>query len=83
MAARHRARGSSIQIMKVDVIPANKCRRPHVKQLHVSYFFFKFLLTISAVIQMHQSSTVGGVVFGKEGLSVCSDIYFESATSVL
>lgn len=36
MAARHRARGSSIQIMKVDVIPASKCRRPHVKQLHVS-----------------------------------------------
>ena len=37
MAARHRARGSSIQIMKVDVIPANKCRRPHVKQMHVSF----------------------------------------------
>jgi len=69
MAARHRARGSSIQIMKVDVIPANKCRRPHVKQLHVS-FLLLFLLTISAMIQMHQSSTVGGVVFGKAGLSV-------------
>jgi len=23
--------------MKVDVIPANKCRRPHVKQMHVSF----------------------------------------------
>ena len=42
MAARHRARGSSIQIMKVDVIPANKCRRPHVKQLHVSYFYYYY-----------------------------------------
>ncbi|CAH3195446.1 unnamed protein product, partial [Porites evermanni] len=40
MAARHRARGSSIQIMKVDVIPANKCRRPHVKQLHNSKIKF-------------------------------------------
>ena len=36
MAARHRARASSIQIIKVEAIPANKCRRPHVKQFHVS-----------------------------------------------
>ena len=36
MAARHRARGSSIQIMKVEVIPASKCRRPHMKQYQVS-----------------------------------------------
>merc|ERR1712158_164623 len=28
MGARHRARAHSIQIMKVAVIPANKCRRP-------------------------------------------------------
>ncbi|KXJ25377.1 60S ribosomal protein L18a [Exaiptasia diaphana] len=34
MAARHRARGSSIQIMKVEIIPSSKCRRPHVKQMH-------------------------------------------------
>ncbi|XP_027051220.1 large ribosomal subunit protein eL20 isoform X2 [Pocillopora verrucosa] len=40
MAARHRARGSSIQIMKVDVIPASKCRRPHMKQLHNSKIKF-------------------------------------------
>ena len=36
MGARHRARPGSIQIMKVEVIPANKCRRPHVMQFHVS-----------------------------------------------
>ncbi|KAJ7331247.1 60S ribosomal protein L18A [Desmophyllum pertusum] len=40
MAARHRARGSSIQIMKVDEIPASKCRRPHIKQLHNSKIKF-------------------------------------------
>lgn len=36
MGARHRARAHSIQIMKVQVIAANKCRRPAIKQFHVS-----------------------------------------------
>lgn len=36
MAARHRARASSIHIIKVECIAADKCRRPHVKQFHVS-----------------------------------------------
>lgn len=36
MGARHRARAHAIQIMKVQVIPANKCRRPAIKQFHVS-----------------------------------------------
>ena len=36
MAARHRARSHSIQIMKVEVIPASKCKRPHITQFHVS-----------------------------------------------
>jgi large subunit ribosomal protein L18Ae len=40
MAARHRARASSIQIIKVEKIPANKCRRPHVKQFHNSKIRF-------------------------------------------
>ena len=39
MAARHRARSGSIQIMKVAIVPANKCRRPHVTNLHVSNRF--------------------------------------------
>lgn len=38
MGARHRARAHSIQIMKVQVIAANKCRRPAIKQFHVSRF---------------------------------------------
>uniref|UniRef100_A0A8C6IP69 Large ribosomal subunit protein eL20 n=2 Tax=Mus TaxID=862507 RepID=A0A8C6IP69_MUSSI len=36
MGARHRARAHSIQIMKVEEIAAGKCRRPAVKQFHVS-----------------------------------------------
>ena len=36
MAARHRARATVIQILKVEAIPASKCRRPHMKQLFVS-----------------------------------------------
>lgn len=41
MGARHRARAHSIQIMKVEEIAASKCRRPAVKQFHVSKANFK------------------------------------------
>ncbi len=37
MGARHRARAHSIQIMKVQIIEANKCRRPAIKQFHVRH----------------------------------------------
>merc|ERR1712165_369827 len=40
MAARHRARASSVQILKVEEIPASKCRRPHIKQMHNSKLRF-------------------------------------------
>ena len=40
MAARHRARSSSIQIMRVQEVAANKCRRAHVKQFHDSQLRF-------------------------------------------
>lgn len=40
MGARHRARAESIQILKVEEIPANKCRRAHVKQFHDSKIRF-------------------------------------------
>ena len=40
MAARHRARASSIQILKVETVESSKCRRPHVKQMHVSVVRF-------------------------------------------
>lgn len=38
MAARHRARATVIQILKVEIIAASKCRRPHMKQFIVSFF---------------------------------------------
>ncbi|KAE8615432.1 hypothetical protein XENTR_v10008517 [Xenopus tropicalis] len=40
MGARHRARAHAIQIMKVEVIPASKCRRPAIKQFHDSKIKF-------------------------------------------
>uniref|UniRef100_A0A8C6LYI0 Large ribosomal subunit protein eL20 n=1 Tax=Nothobranchius furzeri TaxID=105023 RepID=A0A8C6LYI0_NOTFU len=40
MGARHRARAHAIQIMKVQVIAANKCRRPAIKQFHDSKIKF-------------------------------------------
>uniref|UniRef100_A0A8D3DU90 Large ribosomal subunit protein eL20 n=1 Tax=Scophthalmus maximus TaxID=52904 RepID=A0A8D3DU90_SCOMX len=40
MGARHRARAHSIQIMKVQIIAANKCRRPAIKQFHDSKIKF-------------------------------------------
>ena len=36
MAARHRARAGSIQILKVEKVESKDCKRPHVKQMHVS-----------------------------------------------
>lgn len=40
MGARHRARADTIQIIRVQAIDANKCRRPHVKQFHDSKIKF-------------------------------------------
>lgn len=44
MGARHRARAHSIQIMKVEEIAASKCRRPAVKQFHVSEVMSEWLM---------------------------------------
>nr|CCQ18661.1 60S ribosomal protein L18A [Sycon ciliatum] len=40
MAARHRARANSVQIMRVEVVNSSKCRRNHVKQFHDSQLRF-------------------------------------------
>ena len=37
MAARHRARANSVQIMRVQPVKAKDCRRTHVQQFHVSF----------------------------------------------
>merc|ERR1712196_640250 len=34
MAGRHRGQSESITIMKTAIVPASKCRRPHVLQMH-------------------------------------------------
>eukprot|EP00406_Dinophysis_acuminata_P012510 CAMPEP_0179227192 /NCGR_PEP_ID=MMETSP0797-20121207/9194_1 /TAXON_ID=47934 /ORGANISM="Dinophysis acuminata, Strain DAEP01" /LENGTH=87 /DNA_ID=CAMNT_0020934227 /DNA_START=24 /DNA_END=287 /DNA_ORIENTATION=+ len=34
MAGRHRAQPGSIQIINTAVLPASKCRREHVKEMH-------------------------------------------------
>lgn len=49
MAARHRARASSIQIIKVEAIPPSKCRRPHVKQFHVRFDVY-YIFTVMCLI---------------------------------
>lgn len=40
MAARHRARAHSIQIIKVQEISPGQCRRPHTQQFHNSKIKF-------------------------------------------
>lgn len=51
MGARHRARAHSIQIMKVEEIAASKCRRPAVKQFHVSDILLQLLEGGSSLVQ--------------------------------
>ncbi|KAI0984370.1 hypothetical protein GJ496_005640 [Pomphorhynchus laevis] len=40
MASLHRARASTIQIMKISRIAVKDCRRPHIKQFHNSKIAF-------------------------------------------
>jgi len=53
MGARHRARADSIQIIRVEEIPANKCRRAHIKQFHDSKI--KFPLPVRFDRKFHSS----------------------------
>lgn len=55
MGARHRARAHAIQIMKVQVIAANKCRRAAIKQFHVS--------VVSAVVGLEMDFLFDFLVF--------------------
>merc|ERR1712042_21338 len=43
MGARHRARAHSVQIMRVERVTANKCRRPATLQYHNAKLKFPFL----------------------------------------
>lgn len=53
MGARHRARADSIQIIRVQEIPAKLCRRAHVKQFHNSKI--KFPLPVRVNRNFHKS----------------------------
>ncbi|GBN33755.1 60S ribosomal protein L18a [Araneus ventricosus] len=58
MGAKHRARADSIQIMKVQEIPASKCRRPHVKQFHDSKIKFPLPSRINRKFHKPRFTTV-------------------------
>ncbi|GAU89925.1 hypothetical protein RvY_02417 [Ramazzottius varieornatus] len=51
MGARHRARAHSIQIIRVQEITAEKCRRPNIKQFHDSSI--KFPLPHRVNLKLH------------------------------
>nr|AFK36152.1 unknown [Lotus japonicus] len=51
MGAKHRARPSTIQIMKIKRLPAKECRRPHVTQFHDSKI--KFPMVNKATKRLH------------------------------
>lgn len=47
MGAKHRARPSTIQIMKIKRLPAKECRRPHVTQFHDSKIKYDISISLS------------------------------------
>jgi len=51
MGARHRARAHSIQVMKIEEIAANKCKRPNIIQFHNTKL--KFPLTHRVKMPKH------------------------------
>ena len=64
MAARHRARASSIHIIRVEEVAASKCRRANILQFHVSiqnlaHFTFAFRSSPSIRCQHWTSRNTG------------------------
>merc|ERR1711872_8753 len=57
MGARHRARSHAIQILKVEEVDANKCRRPHVKQFHNSKIRFPLPHRVTARLHKPRFTT--------------------------
>merc|ERR1719242_437577 len=49
MAGRHRAQPGSIQIINTAVLPASKCRRDHVKEMHNSKLKFPVIRKLPLV----------------------------------
>ncbi|WAR25178.1 RL18A-like protein [Mya arenaria] len=57
MGARHRARSSTIQIMRVEEVAANKTRRPNIKQFHDSKIRFPLTHRINRSQHMPRFTT--------------------------
>merc|ERR1712130_688545 len=61
MGARHRARAHSIHIIRCEVVPAGKCRRPLVTQMHDSKIKFPLPCRVSkqggSMIQANRPNT--------------------------
>merc|ERR1712212_90436 len=57
MGARHRARATSIQIIKVEEVAAKKCRRPGVKQFHDSKIKFPLPRKVKSMARHHPRFT--------------------------
>merc|ERR1712168_661384 len=57
MGARHRARATSIQIIKVEEVAAAKCRRPATKQFHDSKIKFPLPRKVKSMARHHPRFT--------------------------
>merc|ERR1711972_69783 len=56
MAGRHRAQPGSIQIINTAVLPANKCRRDHVKEMHNATLKFPIIRKMPMVSKKLRST---------------------------
>jgi len=56
MASRHRARRSSIQIIRTAVVPVKDCKRPNTVQFHNSQIKFRLLHRIPRQDKKHAST---------------------------
>merc|ERR1712080_24276 len=57
MGARHRARATSIQIIKVEEVAAKQCRRPATKQFHDSKIKFPLPRKVKPMARHHPRFT--------------------------
>merc|ERR1712078_434049 len=56
MAGRHRAKPGSIQIINSATIPANKCRRDHVLEMHNSKLKFPVIKKMPLVAKKYRTT---------------------------
>mmetsp|Transcript_34394 Transcript_34394/g.69478 ORF Transcript_34394/g.69478 Transcript_34394/m.69478 type:complete len:88 (+) Transcript_34394:1-264(+) len=56
MAGRHRAQPGSIQIINTAQLPASKCRRDHMKEMHDSTLKFPVVTKMPLVTKKFRST---------------------------